>query len=94
VGGIGHHGAAQDLTDRAYWASKSGNDGGSLNSAAGVYRATRRETRPWEAFAEATSPWVRSSATTAVMTSRAFGIRRRCRPGHSYVVLKHAIRMS
>ena len=38
MGGIGHHGAAQDLTDRASWASKSGKDGASLNSG-GVARS-------------------------------------------------------
>jgi hypothetical protein len=31
VGRIGHHGVAQDLTDRASWASKFGKDGASLN---------------------------------------------------------------
>jgi hypothetical protein len=35
----------------------------------------------------------RPSVTTAVMTSRAFDIRRPCRLGHSYVV-RHPIRMS
>jgi hypothetical protein len=38
VGGIGHHGAAQDLTDRASWASKSGKDGASLNSGGRSWR--------------------------------------------------------
>ena len=38
-------------------------------------------------------PWLSLSATTAVMTRRAFDIRRNWQRGHSYV-LRHAIRMS
>ncbi len=50
------------------------------------YRATRRDTQPWDTlYARAASPWDRPSVTTAVMTKRAFDIHRSCRP---------AIRMS
>ena len=58
------------------------------------YRATSRDTHPGDTpQARATSPWLRPSTTTAVMTRRAFDTARPCRPGHSYV-LRHAIRMS
>ena len=54
------------------------------------YRATSRDTQPWDApYARATSPCDRPSVTTAVMIRRGFDIRRPCRPGHSYV-LRHA----
>src|SRR5215468_8898204 len=53
------------------------------------YRATSRDTHPWDTpQARATSPWLRPSTTTAVMTRRAFDTARPCRPGHSYV-LRH-----
>src|SRR5215510_3868599 len=39
------------------------------------YRATSRDTHPWDTpQARATSPWLRPSTTTAVMTRRAFDI--------------------
>ena len=51
--------------------------GSNAASPSARYRATSRETQPWDTpYWRATSPWVRPSATTAVMTRRAFDIRR------------------
>lgn len=56
---------------------------------------TSRETQRCDdtPYARATSLWDRPSATTAVMTRRAFDIPGPCRPGYSYV-LRDAIPMS
>jgi hypothetical protein len=58
------------------------------------YRATSRDTQPWETpYRRAASPWLSPSATTAVMTRRAFDMPGPWRPGHSYV-LRYAIPIS
>src|SRR5262249_56735424 len=64
--------------------------GSNAASPSARYRATRRLTQPWETpYWRATSPWVRPSDTTAVMTRRAFDIARPRRPRDSHV-LRHS----
>jgi hypothetical protein len=68
--------------------------GSNADSPSARYRVSSRLIQPRETpYRRAASPWLSPSTVTAVMTRRAFDIRPRCRPAHSYV-LRHAIRMS
>src|SRR5215469_16296853 len=64
--------------------------GSNAASPSARYRATSLDTQPCETpYARANSPWDRPSVTTAVLTRRAFDIRRPCRPARPDA-LRHA----
>lgn len=93
MGGIGHHGAAQVLTDRASWAPKFGTDGAGLNSGGRSRRilsagSSRPSSSAWQRSENVTPPpaqaraRARSAAAARARPSPA-GVRaRRSPPRH------------